>query len=165
MIVREIRLEDAEQFLNLTKNIDQSGFMLYEPGERTTTIEEQQRIINRILNEDNSNIFVAEINDQLVGYLVAIGGNVTRNKHCAYLVLGVGDDYQGRGIATKLFETLFNWAKGVGITRLELTVIKNNVKAIHLYRKMGFIEEGEKVNSLMINGEYVNEYYFYKLLN
>jgi hypothetical protein len=29
---------------------------------------------------------------------------------------------------------------------------------------MGFILEGEKVHSLIINGEPVNEYYLYKLL-
>lgn len=54
--------------------------------------------------------------------------------------------------------------KEIEISRLELTVIKDNIKAFNLYRKMGFILEGEKVHSLIINGEPVNEYYLYKLL-
>lgn len=56
------------------------------------------------------------------------------------------------------------WAKNKGMTRLGLTVIKNNKKAFHLYRKLGFSLEGEKINSLMINGRPMNEYYMYKLL-
>ena len=89
---------------------------------------------------------------------------LTQNQHSAYLVLGVLEDYQGQGIATKLFNRVFEWAKEVEITRLELTVIKDNTKAFNLYRKMGFVLEGEKVHSLIINGQPVNEYYLYKLL-
>jgi RimJ/RimL family protein N-acetyltransferase len=59
---------------------------------------------------------------------------------------------------------VFQWAKEKEISRLELTVIKDNVKAFNLYKKMGFILEGEKVHSLIIDGLPVNEYYLYKLL-
>lgn len=164
MIIRPIEVRDAEKFLALSKEIDGSGFMLFEPGERKTTVEQQKKSIKHILSEQNSNIFVAEVEDRLVGYITVLGGNVQRNRHRAYLVLGVHEDYQGQGVATKLFNNVFDWAKEVGITRLELTVIKNNTKAFNLYKKMGFVIEGEKVHSLKINGEYVNEYYLYKLL-
>ncbi|WP_010531391.1 GNAT family N-acetyltransferase [Lentibacillus jeotgali] len=49
-------------------------------------------------------------------------------------------------------------------TRLELTVIKDNMKAVKLYQKMGFQIEGEKVHSLIIDGQPANEYYMYKLV-
>jgi RimJ/RimL family protein N-acetyltransferase len=60
-------------------------------------------------------------------------------------VLGVLEYYQGQGIATQLFNRVFEWAKEVEISRLELTVGKDNNKAFNLYRKMGVILEGEKV--------------------
>ena len=72
--------------------------------------------------------------------------------------------YQGQGIATKLFDHVFDWAKEVKLSRFELTVIKDNNKAFNLYKKMGFTLEGEKVNSLIIDGNPTNEYYLYKLL-
>jgi RimJ/RimL family protein N-acetyltransferase len=164
MIIRKIQVSDAEGFIELSKKIDESGFMLYEPGERKTTVEQQRKSIDRILSEKNSIFFVAEVESKLVGFIAALGGDLKRNQHSAYLVLGILEDYQGKGIATKLFNRLFGWAKEVEITRLELTVIKNNTKAFDLYRKMGFILEGEKVHSLIINGQPVNEYYLYKLL-
>ncbi|WP_080848103.1 GNAT family N-acetyltransferase [Cytobacillus gottheilii] len=164
MIIRSIQANDAEGFVELSKKIDESGFMLYEPGERRTTVEQQRISIERILSEKKSIIFVAEIENKLVGFIAALGKDLIRNQHSAYLVLGILEDYQGQGIATKLFDRVFEWAKELEISRLELTVIKDNTKAFNLYRKMGFILEGEKVHSLIINGQPVNEYYLYKLL-
>jgi ribosomal protein S18 acetylase RimI-like enzyme len=164
MIIRPIEVRDAENFIDLMKIIDESGFMMYEPGERNITVEQQRKIIEKILSEKKSIIFVAEAERKLAGYIAALGGNLKRNQHSTYLVLGVSKEHQGLGIATKLLHHVFEWAKEVGISRLSLTVIKDNAIAIHLYKKMGFILEGEKVHSLIINGEPVNEYYFYKLL-
>jgi RimJ/RimL family protein N-acetyltransferase len=164
MIIRPIAVSDAENFVELSKRIDESGFMLYEPGERETTVEQQRKLIERILSEKKSIFFVAEDGNKLVGFIAALGDNLKRNQHSAYLVLGILEEHQGQGVATKLFKHIFEWAKEVEISRLELTVIKDNLKAFNLYRKMGFIIEGEKVHSLVINGKFVNEYYLYKLL-
>ena len=164
MNIRPIEVTDAEQFLGLSKKLDESNFMLYEAGERKTTIEQQRKSIETILAKQNNTLFVAEVESNLVGFIAAIGNQFLRNQHSAYLVLGVLDMYQGQGIATKLFDQLFDWAKENKLSRLELTVIKDNNKAFNLYKKMGFTLEGEKVHSLMIDGEPINEYYLYKLL-
>jgi RimJ/RimL family protein N-acetyltransferase len=164
MIIRPLEVSDDENFLELNKKIDESGFMLYEPGERPTTVEQQRKAIERILSEQNSIFFVVEIENKLVGYIGALGSNLKRNRHSANLVLGVLEEYRGQGIATKLFNKVFEWAKEADISRLGLTVIKDNNKAFTLYRKMGFVLEGEKVQSLKIDGRFVNEYYLYKLL-
>jgi RimJ/RimL family protein N-acetyltransferase len=162
--IRPIEITDAEQFLELSKKLDESNFMLHEPGERQTTIEQQIKSIETILAKQNTTLFVAEVESNLVGFIAAIGNQLQRNQHSAYLVVGVLDLYQGHGIATKLFDQLFDWAKENKLSRLELTVIKDNNKAFNLYKKMGFTLEGEKVHSLMIDGEPINEYYLYKLL-
>ncbi len=164
MNIRPIELNDAEDFLALSKKIDDSNVMLFEPGERNITTEQQRQSIQKILGEKRTMYYVAESDKKLVGFMAAMGSDLNRNRHAAYLVLGVLEEYQGKGIASQLFNQVFEWAKEIEITRLELTVIKDNVKAFHLYRKMGFVIEGEKVHSLMINGRPVNEYYLYKLL-
>lgn len=164
VIIRPIEVKDAESFLALNKKIDESNFMLFEPGERKTTPEQQRQAIERILSDKSSVFYVAESEEKLVGFIAAIGSHLKRKRHSAYLVLGVLEEYQGQGIASKLFNQIFEWAKEVEITRLELTVIKDNMKAFNLYRKMGFVLEGEKVHSLMIDGQPINEYYLYKLL-
>ena len=83
MNIRAIRETDSEQFLLLSKSLDEeTQFMMLEPGERTTTIEEQAKRIRNVLSQDNQMIFVVEHENQLVGFLAALGGNYRRNHHC-----------------------------------------------------------------------------------
>lgn len=164
MIIKELNEEDAKEFLELCKKLDDSGYMLYDPGERQTSVEAQQSGIAKFKQDDGVYFHVAEIDGNIAGFMAAFKDNLNRKKHSAYLVLGVDADYRGRGIASSLFEHVFEWAEHQGITRLELTVIKDNIPAFNLYKKMGFVIEGEKVHSLMIDGRPVNEYYMYKLI-
>ncbi|SFD68704.1 Protein N-acetyltransferase, RimJ/RimL family [Lentibacillus persicus] len=163
MMIRPIESNDAKEFLELNKRVDASGFMLHEPGERNTTVDQQKEAIEKVLSEERSAFFVAESAGTLAGFIAAFGGKMKRNKHSAYIALGVHDAFYGQGIATSLIERVYEWANEMGISRLELTVIKDNEKAINLYQKMGFQIEGEKIHSLMIDGQPANEYYMYKL--
>lgn len=70
VMIREIRESNAEEFLNLCKNIDaETQFMMFEPGERPTTIEEQRKGIKDILSKDNQTILVAEKDNQLTYWI------------------------------------------------------------------------------------------------
>lgn len=164
MKIRNLKEEDAKNFLELNKKLDDSGFMLYDPGERQTTVESQKKIISKITQDASINFWVAEGDGTLTGFMAALRGKQKRNRHSAYLVLGVDEDYRGNGIASSLFNYVFEWAENAGVKRLELTVIKDNAPAFNLYKKMGFVIEGEKVHSLMIEGKPVDEYYMYKLI-
>lgn len=166
MNIRAIRESDSEQFLFLGKLLDQeTQFMMLEPGERTMTIEEQSQRIKSVLSRNNQMIFVAEHEDRLVGFLGAYGGSFRRNHHCAYIVIGILQDYAGQGIGKRLFEALEEWAIDHKLHRLELTVMSHNERAIHLYQKIGYKIEGTKQDSLWVDGRYVDEYYMAKTLN
>lgn len=166
MIIREVMASDAEDFAKLTPQIEaESEYMLWETGERNVQVEQQLQMIKNIEQKENSTILVAQ-NDirELVGYLMAVGGNAKRIKHSAYIVMGILKEYRGKGIGTMLFEKLEQWALNHNIHRLELTVVTWNKPAISLYKKMNFEIEGTKRHSLNINGEYVDEYNMSKLL-
>lgn len=164
MKIRHIRLEDAEQFAHLLVSVDASNMMLFEPGERKTSTEQEEKRIEMFLMQKNSTIIVAEEDERLIGYLMLIGGHTSRNEHSARIITGITEEFRGKGIASKMFQEAFRWAKQIGITRLGLTVIKHNEKAYKLYKKLGFEVEGERVHSLLLNGEPVNEWYLYKLV-
>ncbi|MRG86141.1 GNAT family N-acetyltransferase [Salinibacillus xinjiangensis] len=165
MIIRSITLQDAEKFMGLIEQVEaDSKYMLFEAGERKLNLERQAEMIEGILSKENSTILVAETDQTLVGYLIAMGGQAKRNSHSAYLVAGILSNYRGKGIGTKLFHELEKWARERGLHRLELTVVAKNDAGLALYQKQGFKIEGTKRNSLYIDGEYVNEYYMGKLL-
>jgi RimJ/RimL family protein N-acetyltransferase len=163
--IRAIQENDAECFLRLCKILDgETAFMMLEPGERQTTVQEQRERIERILSQDNQIIFVAEEDNHLVGYVAAFGGSYQRNRHCAYLVAGILRSHAGQGLGTRLFQEVDAWAQRQGLRRLELTVMTHNLAGLALYRKMGFEVEGVKRNSLMVGNEPVDEFYMGKLL-
>ncbi|GMO00566.1 GNAT family N-acetyltransferase [Parageobacillus thermoglucosidasius] len=165
MNIRHVTVDDAEALAHLILQVEkESEFMLFEAGERTLDAEQQRGQIEAMQNEENSTILMAEAEGKLVGYLAARGGRARRNKHTVYIVIGVLASYRGKGVGTLLFTELERWARTKGIHRLELTVVADNQRAISLYRKMGFEQEGIKRHSLLINGKYVDEYYMAKLL-
>ncbi|MEJ8555082.1 GNAT family N-acetyltransferase [Tepidibacter sp. Z1-5] len=164
MIIRRIETKDSQKFLNMLKQLDnETNNMMFETGERKTTIEEMESNISNI-NNSKSLTLVVEDNGNIVGFLSVERGVANRIKHSAYIVIGILNDYRGRKIGVKLFEEMEKWALESNITRLELTVMTHNEGAIHLYKKMGFKIEGTKEKSLIVNGKYVDEYYMSKIL-
>ncbi|MEH7386415.1 GNAT family N-acetyltransferase [Bacillus sp. JJ1521] len=165
MLVREITLGDAQEFVKLTQQVENtSEYMLWEAGERKPNPDQQRKMIERIGTDENSTILVAEVDNKIIGFLMAIGGNARRNKHSVYIVIGLLQDFRGKGVGTKLFQELEKWALIHQIHRLELTVITQNAAGLSLYKKIGFEIEGTKRHSLLINGVYVDEFYMSKLL-
>jgi len=165
MLIRTIRTEDAKNYLNLCKKLDrETEFRLYEPGERNITIDQQRKIIRDLIKSKESTLLVVDINGQLVGYLLALGRDISRVKHCVHISIGILQDYVGQGIGTKLFIELEKWAIQNQVHRLELTVMVNNKAGQALYKKMGFKVEGVKEHSLFVNGCYINDIYMAKLI-
>ncbi|GIO27268.1 GNAT family N-acetyltransferase [Ornithinibacillus bavariensis] len=164
MKVREAGPADAGKLAQLIQQVEKtSQYMLWEPEEREIQPENQRKMIERFQLEENSTILIAENNSMLVGYLFAIGGDAQRKKHSAYLVIGIHEQYRGKGVGTLLFNELDKWAIKNNMHRLELTVVTRNKAGLSLYQKVGFEIEGTKRDSLSINGEFFDEYYMAKL--
>lgn len=87
-----------------------------------------------------------EIVAVLQGEIVGFGGLYTLGdgrSHLGWLMLGVREAFQGRGIGSILLHMLVATAQiFVGLQRLQLTVFSDNAAAIGLYNKFGFEIEG-----------------------
>jgi RimJ/RimL family protein N-acetyltransferase len=159
IIIRPIQVRDAEAYLDLRLTLDaETKFMLLEPGERSQSVENIHAALEAMLASDSGAIFVAEQNGRLIGYISAEQGAYRRNRHCAYLVTGIRQAFIGKGIGRRLFSALDEWACEAGITRLELTVMTHNTRALHLYKRVGFEIEGTRRHALRIDGQAVDEY-------
>ena len=62
------------------------------------------------------------------------------------LQVAVDKESQRRGVASKLIESAFSWARSVGIDSIYLEVRESNEAASGLYRKHGFYPVGERKN-------------------
>ena len=47
---------------------------------------------------------------------------------------------------------------------IELTVMARNHRAIALYERVGFVQEGRRVDCLLIDGEFLDELYMAMIL-
>jgi RimJ/RimL family protein N-acetyltransferase len=165
LIIRSATTDDAAQLTTLMQQVDQSSqYMLWEAGERNIPAENQLKMIDGIQRKDNSTILVAEAGEELIGYMFILGGNARRQRHTAYIVVGILEAHRGKGIGTRLFSEMNEWASNNNIHRLELTVVIDNKAGVALYKKMGFEIEGIKKDSLLINDKFYDEYYMAKIL-
>ena len=165
MEIRKIRIEDADNYLDMLLNLDnETEFMMFEPGERPTDINIIKNIIEKSINGDDL-VLVATDEESIVGFLSVQKGVYKRIKHTGYIVVGILEKYRGKGIGSKLFSELDIWAIENKITRLELSVICSNTIAKHLYEKNGFEVEGIRKNAMIIDGQYVDEFSMAKIYN
>lgn len=78
----------------------------------------------------------------------------------------ISKKYRSKGIGTLLIEALLDWAERNPLIEKEsLGVFSNNQKAISLYKRLGFIEEGRKIKKFKIaENEYIDEILMYKFV-
>ncbi len=78
-----------------------------------------------------------------------------RNRHAEAGILIGAREYWGRGYGTDAFQTLARWGFAtLNLNRLYLRVFADNLRAIHCYEKLGFVEEGCLRQDDFHNGAY-----------
>jgi ribosomal protein S18 acetylase RimI-like enzyme len=87
---------------------------------------------------------VAEIDGNTVGHaFLEPLGNLAATSHVFVLTIVVHPGMLGRGIGSALLGNLLEWAtQDARVMKVELRVRSTNTRAIALYRKLGFVEEG-----------------------
>ncbi|KAH9998015.1 acyl-CoA N-acyltransferase [Russula vinacea] len=62
--------------------------------------------------------------------------------------------YRGRGFGTELMHWLITYSfHELGLRRISLTVLEDNIPAVRMYKKIGFIDEGRRREGGRSNGQ------------
>ncbi|HII4499074.1 TPA: N-acetyltransferase family protein [Clostridium perfringens] len=150
--IRDIKIEDYKEISKIRKMPGVMENILSNKDEEDELIKE--KIINR---GKNQYWYVAEENGKVIGLGILMNHGNLRRKHVGVITLMVNSDYQNKGVGSLLMDKLINLSESLNIIRLELCVFRDNYKAINLYKKFGFKEEGIKIKSALKNGEYADE--------
>ncbi|WP_124042162.1 GNAT family N-acetyltransferase [Clostridium perfringens] len=150
--IRDIKIEDYKEISKIRKMPGVMENILSNKDEEDELIKE--KIINR---GNNQYWYVAEEDGKVLGLGISMNHGNLRKKHVGVITLMVNSDYQNKGIGSLLMDKLINLSESLNIIRLELCVFRDNYKAINLYKKFGFKEEGIKIKSALKNGEYADE--------
>ena len=146
IIIRPAILADASLLAKAQREIAiEPGFLVSRP---TELIDQKfESTILKVLQDKQGQYLVAECEGEIVGQALLEPLHLEAICHVAHLTLVVHKGWQGRGIGKLLLEHLIDWAKASGnIEKIELHVRSSNSRAIALYKKMGFHEEGRLKN-------------------
>jgi RimJ/RimL family protein N-acetyltransferase len=143
----------------------ETPYLDFMPGERSPQTFELQRSIIADPSGKAGVIFLASLDGNAIGFLQAQICPLQRLRHTVTIEIGVRKHCIGRGVGTRLFAAVEQWARERKAHRLELTVATHNERALALYRKCGFTIEGERRHALLLYGIYMDEYLMGKLLS
>lgn len=144
MIIRKAEISDFESLLILSKKL----FDFEEQFDRKYNLDWTYSDIGRSyfktkLEHPNSIIFIAEIENEVVGYILGfVSNNLSRllNPICEIENTYVVENFRNRGIGTKLIESVKNEAKNRNVKILRVGAIAQNTEAIKFYKSNGLEE-------------------------
>ncbi|GAF15803.1 LOW QUALITY PROTEIN: acetyltransferase [Bacillus sp. JCM 19046] len=124
--------------------------------DRYSVEETKQFVETVILGSQQSKTYILEERDekQRIGITSLIHVDYkNRNAEC---IIDIGHkEYWGKGYATEALQLLLDYAfLELNMHRIALRVFSFNEKAIHVYKKIGFIEEGRSRESIYRNGDW-----------
>jgi RimJ/RimL family protein N-acetyltransferase len=128
-------LWDAERRTAITP-----GLLASRPGE--IPVERFEEKIETLVT--GGRYVVAEIDGTTVGHaFLEPLGSLAATSHVFVLTIVVHPGMLGRGIGSALLGHLLEWAaQDARVMKVELRVRSTNTRAIALYKKLGFVEEG-----------------------
>lgn len=136
--------DDASQILNLFNLVHgQSDFLMFYADESNYTLEKERNYLIQKENSTNEIEICAVLDGIIVGTAgIDAIGHKYKVRHRAEFGICIDKAYWSIGIGKALTKACIDCAREAGYQQLELNVVANNVNAISLYSKLGFIEYG-----------------------
>ncbi len=148
IVIRAIRPDDAAAVTDIRHQPDVMRFTPSMPSERP-------RDFYGPLGP-NDHVMVAEVDGRVVGF-AGLHVRDGKRRHSAWLGIAVHDEFAGRGVGRALMHALLELAdKWIGLVRVDLEADAANERAIAMYRRFGFVEEGRQKKAYFSDGSYVD---------
>jgi RimJ/RimL family protein N-acetyltransferase len=166
ILIRQARPGDGPALEEAVEQINNETEFLGVPGEGHPWDGRFDEELAR-LEEHRSGVMLLALDDSaIVGYLSAFAGWYERSRGNVFIaVVGLQERYRGRGIGTRLFAAIEDWARRGGAWRLELRVSSLNGRGQALYRKCGFANEGTIRAGVLRGGVWTDDFWMGKLLD
>ena len=103
-------------------------------------------------------LLVPEVDGQVIGWCRVFPNDFSlKTQHTGELGIGLLKPFRGVGIGTAAMECAIEWARTHGLEKLIVSTFSTNLRAINLFRKMGFVITGRRYKQYKIGEEYVDE--------
>ncbi|MGN7400009.1 GNAT family N-acetyltransferase [Cytobacillus praedii] len=148
--LRTGKLADAEAVFEIQSEVfSENKYMVTVSEEFEESTEQLRNWIQSIVENEKETIIVAEIQGNVIGFVVFRSKNSKRLAHTGHFFIMIKKEYRDMGIGKLLITELLIWAEqNSSIEKISLGVLSTNPRAIALYKRMGFIEEGRKIKEI-----------------
>lgn len=138
---------------------------IYLATERYVPTPQWERVLRQPDESAHLLLLVAEVDGQVVGHCRVFPDEFGQKaRHVGDLGIEIIAPFREIGIGTALMKCAIEWARGQGLEKLTLSTFSINLRAINLFKKMGFVVTGVRHRQYKVSGEYVDEILMEQLL-
>ncbi len=117
------------------------------------TIERVKVFINNSFDEKNRHFAIVDVNDEYLG-TVSLKNISQENGNAEYAIV-TRKKVQGTGVARQATQEILQYAfEELGLHKIYLNVLSENVRARKFYEKCGFVQEEICEDSIRLNDGY-----------
>ncbi|UDG80947.1 Spermidine N(1)-acetyltransferase [Candidatus Hartigia pinicola] len=148
--LRPLEREDLTFIHQLDNNASIMRYWFEEPYEAFVELVD---LYDKHIHDQSERRFIIESENKKVGLVELVEIDYIHRRSEFQII--IAPCYQGYGYATRAATLAITYAFSVlNLYKLYLIVDKENIKAIHIYNKLGFHTEGELIDEFFINGSY-----------
>jgi len=140
--VRRAEPRDASELVDLARTVgsEEEGWLITNGEWRSAS--EERRYLRAIRRSRHAAVLVAEVPERIVGRLSIARDPHPASGHVADVGVMVARDHRRQGAGRALMATAEDWARSVGVSKIELHVFPYNAAALALYESLGYEREG-----------------------
>ncbi|WP_373077901.1 GNAT family N-acetyltransferase [Fusobacterium nucleatum] len=142
-MIRKCRLEDKKDWVKLNKQFIEYEYKDENVWNSPLKFGNLEEDFELILNDTSTILFAIIEEEKMIGFM---------NIQCFYSILSHGkvfflddffieENFRGKGYGEKALKDLQEYAKKIGIKRIQLMAENTNPKAIEFYKKHKFNEQ------------------------
>ena len=156
--IRPALPDDAEAVLAYLQKVGgESDNLSFGPEGPGLSETQEREYLAGVAASDNALVLLALHEGAIVGALSFEGGKRARIRHTGELGISVTESFTGCGVGRALLEILIEWAEQSGVIRkLNLRTRVDNIGAIRLYERLGWVVEGRVTRDQGIDGVYTD---------
>ena len=158
LTLRPAEPKDAQQVLAYSEQVaGESENLAFGPGEFGISLEQERVFLQQAAETLTSLYLLAEIEGEIVGTLTFSAEKRPRVQHGGEFGMSVLRKYWNLGIGDRMLASLIAWARQTGIIRkINLRVLVDNLSAIHLYEKYGFVRDCRRTREFYLHGQFID---------
>ena len=159
IVYRTAAESDAEKIVGFYHQVGgETNYLGFADGEYALDLSAQAQHIRTLDNKTNIMLLAVE-REEVVGIATIGSSGRVKIRHTAELGIVVAQKYQGQGIGTELIRQLVARCRANGVTtKISLITRADNISAVSLYLKLGFVVEGCLKNHTLIDQTYYDAY-------